>query len=91
MACIGNMMMADKELNELQNQFMKMDKDNDGFLSIEELKDGVKSALGDVFLSQDYYDQMLLAIDTNQDGKIDLTEFLTAAQNRARALSVSKL
>jgi len=34
---------------------------------------------------------MLLAIDTNQDGMIDLTEFLTAAQNRARALSVSKL
>jgi len=44
---------------------MKMDKDNDGFLSIEELKEGVKLGLGDVFLSQDYYDQMFQAINTN--------------------------
>lgn len=41
MAFIGNMMLADKDLNALQKKFMQMDKDNDGFISIEELRDGV--------------------------------------------------
>jgi Ca2+-binding EF-hand superfamily protein len=56
MAFIANMLMADEELNELQKKFMMMDKDNDGFLSIEELKEGVKSSIGNVFLTEDYYD-----------------------------------
>ena len=56
MAFIANMLMADEELNELQKKFMMMDKDNNGFLSIEELKEGVKSSIGNVFLTEDYYD-----------------------------------
>ena len=36
--------------------FMKMDKDKNGFLSIEELKAGMMENIGSVFLTNDYYE-----------------------------------
>jgi hypothetical protein len=35
---------------------MKMDKDENGFLSIEELRGGIKENIGSVFLTEDYYE-----------------------------------
>ena len=56
MAFIGNMLMAAEEMTKLQQIFMKMDKDHNGFLSIEELRGGIKENIGPVFLTEDYYE-----------------------------------
>lgn len=56
LAFVGNLLTSAEELKNLQLMFMKMDKDKNGFLSIEELKAGMMENIGSVFLTNDYYE-----------------------------------
>ena len=71
--------------------FTKLDTNQDGVLSLEELEAGMKEIAA--IFQQDEPDvrAMLKAIDINGDGTIDYTEFLTAAFNKDVLLSSQHL
>ncbi|KAI8976434.1 hypothetical protein BDB01DRAFT_837963 [Pilobolus umbonatus] len=61
------------EVDELRDCFSRFDKNGDGFISKQELKD-VMVSLGEN-LSQDEIDDMMNEADINRDGYIDYEEF----------------
>jgi calcium-dependent protein kinase len=58
--------LSDKELSALRECFMKLDRNGDGILSMEEIVDGLKKAN----LSEDFV-EIAQALDTNDSGYID--------------------
>ena len=48
-----------------------MDTSKDGFLSIEELKAGLSGSLGDFKYQNTDWDDILVGIDSNNDGQVD--------------------
>ena len=75
-ACIGSgcLMLANEDLTKA---FDAVDKDGDGFIAYEELSAAVVTLSGEK-LSDAEVEEMLKEVDTNQDGKIDFTEFVQA-------------
>ena len=83
-----------KQKEELQNigaVFKMLDKDNDGTLSMEELRSGLENnnlfellrkdyscEVDDNQLLNDEFELILESLDTDKDGKIDYNEFLQA-------------
>jgi len=82
---------SSKDLNELRNLFVKWDTNNDGYLSPQELRSNMAEMEQYFNLREDQILKMINAADTNQDGKVDYTEFLTAAFDRQKLLSEPNL
>ena len=71
--------------------FLKLDKNNDGHLTFDELQAGY-AELGQIFnMSEVDVHQMLVAADNNGDGKLDYTEFIAAAYRKDLLLSTQNL
>merc|ERR1712241_1599309 len=68
-------------MKKLKNLFMSMDENNDGTLSVGELKEGLQRA--GVAIPQDL-EQMMDNIDTDGSGVIDYTEFLAATLDKRK-------
>ncbi|XP_061882267.1 calcium-binding protein 2-like [Entelurus aequoreus] len=62
-------------LKELRCAFKQFDCDGDGKITLEELKDGMKSLLGEK-LKKGELEEILADIDLNKDGNIDFDEFV---------------
>jgi len=62
--------------------FVKWDTNSDGYLSPQELRSNMAEMEQYFNLREDQILEMISAADTNQDGKVDYTEFLTAAFDR---------
>jgi len=62
--------------------FSEYDTDNDGWISAEELKEGMKNILG-WDIDHHEAEQVLKAIDTDQNGQIDYNEFVKMYVNDA--------
>lgn len=88
------------EIKELENLFKKLDTNQDGKLSKEELMQG--SVCGDAGYSQLYphldqraIDNMVTSIiqqaDYNHSGQVDYTEYLVSAINKEKLLTKDKL
>ena len=75
------------ELEDLRNLFKKLDSSQDGFLDRQEIQDGMADIMEIFHIDEDDWDKMVNAMDTDGDGKIDYTEFITAAYNREMLLS----
>lgn len=71
--------------------FLKIDTSNDGFLSLEEVKAGISETLGEPKAQVTDWNELVDQLDLNDDGKIDYSEFITAAVNRAKLLSKRNL
>lgn len=67
--------MQSKDLTELRNQFEALDKDGDGTLSREELKQGLSS----MSLGSEDAEMLMSHIDSDGSGELDWTEFIAAA------------
>ena len=61
---------GDKEINDLKEAFKAFDKDNDGQISLEEFKKGLKW-LPNVELRDEKIVEYFNSMDTNKSGKID--------------------
>ncbi|QDZ24092.1 calcium-dependent protein kinase [Chloropicon primus] len=77
---------SDEDIRDIRQQFMLMDRDNTGTISMEELMEAMSKASGPFgsnsdssALSRKEAQDMLKGMDYNGDGEIDYLEFTTAA------------
>eukprot|EP00913_Durusdinium_trenchii_P031677 g29663.t1 len=75
--------LKDDELKELRDTFIKLDKDRDGTLSLEEIQNGMKMAKAD--LPEDIV-EIVRNLDTDGSGNIDYTEFMAATLTKKQYL-----
>ncbi|KAG2686032.1 hypothetical protein I3843_10G149000 [Carya illinoinensis] len=69
--------LSTEEVGDIKEMFKKMDTDNDGVISIEELKAGLRNFRSQLAESEA---QMLIeAVDTNGKGTLDYGEFLAVS------------
>lgn len=84
--------MSSKQNEEkLLETFKMFDKNHDGILSIEELREGFKEFLGDQIMFEDELQGILKKIDLNQNGMIEYSEFIAAASNIQQLLTEKNL
>jgi len=84
---IQGFMSTHEELEEIEEMFLKLDTSHDGFLSPDELRQGMSLVLGPLKANETDFLQIVEALDTNKDGKIDFAEYTTAAIDRRVLLS----
>ena len=88
-------MKASKEdLSVLRKIFLQLDKSKDGFLSLEEIKEGMKSiqhSFQSVLGKDPNWEEVFNSIDRNDDGKVDFAEFIEGASNRMKLLNEENL
>lgn len=71
--------------------FVKLDTDSNGFLTLEELEAGMQDIALIFHLEEPDVREMLRAADVNGDGRIDYTEFISAAFQKDMLLSTKNL
>jgi len=71
----------------MEKTFFSLDKNQDGLISHQEIYNGLYTAFGAWIEWSNEYQEIMSKLDTNGDGKIDYSEFITAAVNRAQILS----
>jgi len=69
--------LEDTQLKGLREQFMSLDSDHDGTLTVAELSSGMKQA--GIERSTSSVNRLVSSVDANGNGTIDYTEFLAAA------------
>ena len=70
------------EIEELAECFTQLDKNGDGSLTLEEIKLGIKKSKRKLAKINDIFD----SIDTDQNDKIDYTEFIAVTMEKATYL-----
>lgn len=78
-AYIANAMMTQDQERKLNDIFSKLDQNNDGTLTLDELETGFSYYLEDDYMSSFDFQQILKKVDTNQNNMIEYSEFITAA------------
>mmetsp|Transcript_66756 Transcript_66756/g.148234 ORF Transcript_66756/g.148234 Transcript_66756/m.148234 type:complete len:527 (+) Transcript_66756:50-1630(+) len=74
--------LSEEKIKVLRETFEALDSNGDGFLTAEELKDGMtKASLGDL-LSKVDLDGIMQGVDADGSGLIDYTEFLAATLDK---------
>lgn len=71
--------------------FLKFDANNDGFLTLEELRSGYSDIAQILNVEEPDVEEMLRGADLDGDGKIDYTEFIAAAFQKDLLLSGENL
>ncbi|CAD8135986.1 unnamed protein product [Paramecium pentaurelia] len=79
------------EQDELLKTFQSLDKNNDGILSREELIEGYNTIYQDKEKAEQEVIKILQLIDLNQSGQVDFSEFLMAAMNQEKLVSLQKV
>jgi len=73
-------MLSKTKKEELAKVFKAFDKNGDGRLSMDEVKQGYLDHYGKV-MSDDEVEKMFKSVDSDNSGFIDYTEFVVAAMN----------
>ena len=89
-AFIASQLLTKAEKDNLAKVFKAFDKNGDGKLSIQEVKEGYLEHYGKV-MSDDEVEQMFNAVDTDRSGFIDYSEFVVAAMNERQLTTNDKL
>ncbi len=80
--------LSEEEIKKIKAIFQSIDVDNDGKLSLEEMKKAVSLADG---MKIDYLEQLFKSIDTDNSGNIEYTEFISASIEKSVYLNEEKL
>ncbi|CAD8086610.1 unnamed protein product [Paramecium primaurelia] len=84
-------MSTQKEIQEIQNEFTKLDLNHDGILSKDEFMKGYSQLKSDTKLVEDEVERIIDLIDVNRSGMIDFSEFCMAAMNQEKLFSVQRI
>ena len=84
---LSHMKVQASELVNLKSMFIRYDTSKDGFLSPDELRNGLSEVLGVLKAQTSDWSEIIEQLDTNGDGLIDYSEFITAAINRQKLLN----
>lgn len=87
---IGSQLISKNEREELASVFKNLDKNSDGKLSKQEVKEGYSTHYGRL-ISDDEIDRIFIAVDTDQSGFIDYTEFVVASLNEKALVTNERL
>lgn len=68
---LTNLLATEEELEELATIFKAFDTSNDGFISMEELKEGIEKNTGTFKYLETDFEEMLKNLDSNNDGQVD--------------------
>lgn len=79
---IASQLMGKQERDNLAKVFKAFDKNGDGKLSMEEVKEGYLEHYGRIMSDQEV-EAMFRAVDTDNSGFIDYTEFVVAATSQS--------
>merc|ERR1719460_1235553 len=89
-AFIASQLMSKQERDNLSKVFKAFDKNGDGKLSMEEVKEGYLEHYGRI-MSDAEVEEMFNAVDSDKSGFIDYSEFVVAATNQQNLTSQEKL
>jgi calcium-dependent protein kinase len=89
-AYIASQMLSKSKKEEMAKVFKAFDKNGDGRLSVEEVKQGYVEHYGKI-ISDDEVEKMFKMVDADNSGFIDYTEFVVAAMNEQELNSVEFL
>lgn len=89
-AFIASQLLTKQEKNKIDKIFKAMDKNGDGKLSKDEIKDGYEEHFGKLMDETELMD-MFDKIDVDRSGFIDYSEFVVASMNETEILSDEKL
>ena len=87
---IASQLMGKSERDELSKVFKAFDKNGDGKLDMNEVKEGYLEHYGRI-MSDEEVEQMFAAVDTDNSGFIEYTEFVLAATSQSALTSQEKL
>lgn len=78
-----NLKSSSEEIEEISKVFQEIDEDNNGFLTEEEIRQGIDKMIGS---SNTNFEEILRAADSDKDGQVSYNEFLAAAADKAALL-----
>ena len=86
--------MCNEELNGIKDMFNTLDVNKDGYLTVDELKEGLKDV--EMFQINDGPEEnededLFSNLDINRDGRIDFSEFSQACINRKSILNAKNI
>lgn len=90
LAYIVSQCLTKDETDKMEEIFASMDKNNDGILSKQEIKDGYEEHFG-IWIDDEEVDRIFSAIDNDGSGSIDYSEFLMATMSEQQLMSKEKL
>ena len=67
--------------------FLQWDTDQDGYISRKDLRENIQNATDIFKVKEPNFLAILNAMDSDRDGYIDFTEFITAALDKHKLLS----
>ena len=82
-------MIQPKEMEALRQEFHKIDKDNSGFIELNELKEAIKKAAFEI--SDEEIDKIIANLDYDDNKKINYSEFLSATIQADKYLTREKI
>ena len=91
LAFLVSQLSSKDEIKKLQKAFRNLDKNGDGLLSREELLEGYTQMLGDVGLAQTEVESIMEKVDSDGNGFIDYSEFVTGCVDLKKLLSARQL
>lgn len=80
--------LQENEIEDMRKIFVSFDKDKDGQISYNEMKEGFKK-MGNV--TEDEIKAIFEGLDTDKNGKVDYTEFVAATFEKKKLLTKERL
>ena len=90
MAFIARKLTSHEEKENIEKIFNQLDKDHSGTLSKEELLEGYKMHINELDAEREV-EEILAKVDIDESGKVDYSEFITAAMDAKKLLSISNV
>ena len=84
---IANLLTESSDIALARDMFLQWDSDQDGYISRKELRENIKNATEIFKVKEPNFLAILNAMDSDRDGYIDFTEFITAALDKHKLLA----